>query len=60
MRKSRELKVVSYVSVDGAPPVRWDSLTDKERDGLSERIMNNIGKTLSNQISEHPEEVLKK
>lgn len=56
MAKRTELKCVSYISIGGAPPVRFDSLTPEKRAECVSKMADNIGKTLSTYCSEHPEE----
>ncbi len=57
MAKRTELKCVSYISIGGAPPVRFDSLTPEKRAECVSKMADNIGRTLSTYCSEHPEEV---
>jgi len=56
MAKRTELKCVSYISIGGAPPVRFDSLTPEKRAECVSRMAENIGKALSSYCSAHPEE----
>lgn len=51
-----ELKAISYISIDGAPPVRFDSLSSKKRAECISKICDNIGKGLSSYLSEHIDE----
>lgn len=46
----------SYICVGGDSPKKWDSLTVEEKNKYSDRIMENIGKTLSHYFSENPNE----
>lgn len=55
-KKTTELKAVSYISIGGAPPVRFDSLTPEKRAECVEKMAENIGRTLSTYLSDHPEE----
>ena len=55
-KKTTELKAVSYISIGGAPPVRFDSLTPEKRAEYVEKMAENIGRTLSTYLSNHPEE----
>ena len=55
-KKSNELKTVSYIIINGALPVRFDSLTPEKRAECVEKMCDNIGKTLSTYLSDHPEE----
>lgn len=56
MAKNQKLIAVSYISIGGAPPVRFDSLTPEKRAECVAKMADNIGKTLSTYCSEHPEE----
>lgn len=56
MAKRQEYEVVSYISIGGAPPVPFDSLTAAERAAAVERMMNNMSRALSDYYSAHPEE----
>lgn len=56
MAKRNELKCVSYISIGGAPPVRFDSLTPEKRGECVAKMCENIGRTLSSYCSDHPEE----
>ena len=42
-----ELKAISYISIDGAPPVRFDSLSPTKRAECISKMCDNIGKGLS-------------
>ena len=55
-KKTTELKAVSYISIGGAPPVRFDSLTPEKRAECVEKMAENIGRTLSTYLSNPPEE----
>lgn len=48
---------VSYVSIDNAPPIRWDSLSQEKRTELSEKMMEKVSDNLSRYIKSHPEEL---
>lgn len=56
MAKRTELKTVSYISIGGAPPVRFDSLTAEKRAECVSKMAENIGRALSTYCSDHPEE----
>lgn len=55
-RKSTELKAVSYISVGGSPPVRFDSLSTEKRAECTSKMAENIGNVLSRYLSENPRE----
>jgi len=48
---------VSYVCIGDDPPVRWDSLSNKKRAELSEKMMKKVSENLSRYITAHPEEL---
>ena len=56
MARETELKTVSYISIGGAPPVRFDSLSAEKRREAVARMSENIGRTLGEYLSDHPEE----
>lgn len=56
MAKNQKLIAVSYISIGGAPPVRFDSLSAKERADCVAKMCENMGRALSRYCSEHPEE----
>ena len=56
MAKRQELKAISYISIGGAPPVRFDSLTPEKRAECVSKMCDNIGAALSSYCSAHPEE----
>lgn len=56
MAKRTELKCVSYISIGGAPPVRFDSLTPEKRGECVAKMCENIGKAVSDHLSNHPDE----
>ena len=51
-----KLEVRSYISIGGAPPVRFDSLSEEKRVECVAKMAENIGRTLSRYLSENPEE----
>lgn len=51
-----ELKAVSYISIKGAPPVRFESLTAAERAQVVNAMCSNIGHAVSDYLSGNPEE----
>lgn len=55
-RKSTELKAVSYISIGGSPPVRFDSLSPEKRAECTAKMAENIGNVLSRYLSENPQE----
>lgn len=57
-RKGQELKAVSYISINGAEPVRFDSLTPEKRAECVEKMAENIGNALSTYLSNNPDEAL--
>lgn len=48
-----ELKAISYISIDGAPPVRFDSLSPTKRAECISKMCDNIGKGLSAYYSQN-------
>lgn len=56
MGKRKEYEVVSYISIGGAPPVRFDSLSAEKRAECTRRMAERMGQTLSRYYSEHPDE----
>ncbi|MCR5708128.1 MAG: hypothetical protein K6G82_07625 [Ruminococcus sp.] len=56
MAKRQELRAISYISIGGAPPVRFDSLTPEKRAECVAKMCDNIGAALSSYCSAHPEE----
>lgn len=56
MAKRQELKAISYISIAGAPPIRFDSLTPEKRAECVSKMCENIGAALSSYCSAHPEE----
>lgn len=51
-----KLEVRSYITIGGAPPVRFDSLSAEKRAECAAKMVENIGRTLSRYLSENPEE----
>ena len=49
-----KLEVRSYISVKGAPAVRFDSLSAERREECAAEIAENIGKNLSRYLSDNP------
>lgn len=58
MAKTSKLIAISYISIGGMPPVRFDSLTPAVRAECVSKMAENIGTTLSNYLSSNPEEAL--
>lgn len=56
MGKRIEYKVVSYVILDGQPH-DFDKLDEETRSECTRKMLDNMGRTLSNYYSTHPEEV---
>lgn len=56
MAKRQELKAISYISIGGAPPVRFDSLTPEKKRECVAKMAENIGRALSSYCSTFPEE----
>ena len=56
MAKRQELRAISYISIGGAPPVRFDRLTPEKRAECVSKMCDNIGAALSSYCSAHPEE----
>ena len=59
MGKRQEYKAVSYISIGGAPPVRFDSLSDEERTKCAHSMAQRMSATLSDYYSNHPDEAEK-
>ena len=60
MAKGKENDVyphVSYVSIDGAPPVSWNNLSADKKIELNKKMMNRVSENLSRYINSHPEEL---
>lgn len=53
---TKKIECISYIIIGGAPPVRFDNLTPEKRAECVEKMCDNIGKTLSTYLSDHPEE----
>lgn len=58
MGRKSELRAISYISIGGAPPVRFDSLDPKTRDECLSKMFDNIGMAMSKYLSEHPKEAI--
>lgn len=58
MAKEKLLGHVSYIHVDGET-FRWDSLTSEKRSEYSKRMMDNVGKAVSDYFRCYPEELEK-
>lgn len=58
MARKSELRAISYISIGGAPPVRFDSLDPVTREGCLNKMFENIGMAMSNYLSEHPQEAI--
>lgn len=56
MGKRIEYKVVSYVMLDGQPQ-EFDKLDPETRGECVQKMLDNMGKTLGDYYSAHPEEV---
>lgn len=56
MAKKREYTFTNYISIDGAPPVPMDSLTEEQKEYCARKMAQNIGRTLSRYFTQHPEE----
>lgn len=51
----RELKAVSYVTIDGNP-VLWETLSPQTRGECISKMMRNLSDVMSEYFSENPEE----
>lgn len=56
MAKRNELKAISYISIGGSPPIRFDSLSSNKRAECIAKMCENIGNGLSSYLSDHHEE----
>lgn len=54
-----ELKVRCFISIDGADPVPFGSLTVEQREEVSQRMADNVGRTLSAYYSQHMDEYVR-
>lgn len=52
----KKLTFTNYISIDGAEPVRMDSLSPKQLEECRRRMAENMGKVMSNYYSNHMEE----
>lgn len=53
---AKELTFTNYISIDGAEPVRMDSLSPKELQYCREKMAENMGRVMSDYYSNHMEE----
>lgn len=51
----KELTFTNYISIDGAEPVRMDSLTPEQLKECRRRMAENMGRVMSEYYSKHPE-----
>ena len=58
MGRKSELRAISYISIDGSPPVRFDSLSPEKRAECVKILRSKIEETLSTYLSEHPKEAI--
>lgn len=58
MAKGTKLIAISYISINGMPPVRFDTLTPTVRAECVSKMAENIEGVLSNYLSNHPDEAL--
>lgn len=56
MARGQKLTAVSYIDIDGVP-ILWDSLSEEKKKEYTQKIAENIGKTLSWYLSENPDEL---
>lgn len=55
MKKKGLIPCKSFISIDGAPPVPWESLTKEQHDECCKRMMENCGKALSREAERNPD-----
>lgn len=53
---AKELTFTNYISIDGAEPVRMDSLSPEELQYCREKMAENMGRVMSDYYSNHMEE----
>lgn len=56
MARGQKITAVSYINIDGVP-ILWDSLPEEKKKEYTQKIAENIGKTLSWYLSENPDEL---
>lgn len=56
MTRGQKITAVSYINIDGVP-ILWDSLPEEKKQEYTQKIAENIGKTLSWYLSENPDEL---
>lgn len=52
-----KLGFVNYISIDGAEPVLFNSLTDEQREAASKIMSERISRSLNRYFASHPEEL---
>ena len=57
MAKNQKLEVVSYVRMPDGSRVPFADLKAEEKQHIREKIVENIERTLSRYLTEHPEEI---
>lgn len=58
-RNSSKLTAISYISINGNKPVRFDSLSPELKKDCIEKMIANVSKALSDYLSNHPDEAFK-
>lgn len=56
MAKKQNYEVRIFISFDGAPEVRWETLTPEQQREAGARIAQKMGDGLSSYYRSHPEE----
>ena len=56
---AKELTCTSYISIDGAEPVLFDSLSDEEKERCLQKMMDRLSRNMSEYYSNHMDEFIK-
>lgn len=56
MGKSKPFTYRAYISIDGAEPIPWESMTPQQEAYVRRRMSENLSRTMSEYFSLHPDE----
>ena len=56
MAKKSEFEYKAYISIDGAEPILWESMTPEQAADVRRRMSERLSRSMSDYYSLHPEE----
>ena len=56
MAKKKEITFSAYITIDGAEPVPWESLSEKEIEDVKKQMSKNLSERMSAYFTAHPEQ----